>query len=111
VDIVDVPAIGSYADALRLPGASSYRTIFRFNDTDGAYPSAGLTAYKGSLYGAMRGRSWLCESTHNGSHLIQRHVLEDDHDLPSINDAECDVLAKHRGENPPAKKQVRDGSC
>lgn len=47
-----LPAVPSYDTALQPPGASSYKTIFRFNNTDGAYPSAGLTAYQGMLYGA-----------------------------------------------------------
>jgi uncharacterized repeat protein (TIGR03803 family) len=47
-----MPAVASFGNALQPPGASSYKTIFRFNDTDGAYPSAGLTAYQGALYGA-----------------------------------------------------------
>ena len=47
-----LPAVYSYGAALQRPEASSYKTIFRFNNTDGAYPSAGLTAYKDVLYGA-----------------------------------------------------------
>jgi uncharacterized repeat protein (TIGR03803 family) len=38
--------------ALQPPNASSYKTILSFNNTDGAYPSAGLIAYKGVFYGA-----------------------------------------------------------
>jgi uncharacterized repeat protein (TIGR03803 family) len=47
-----LPAAPFDGATLERAGASSYKTIFRFNSTDGAYPSAGLTAYKGSLYGA-----------------------------------------------------------
>jgi uncharacterized repeat protein (TIGR03803 family) len=47
-----LPEAPSYATALQSSGTVSYNTIFRFNDTDGAYPSAGLINYKGTLYGA-----------------------------------------------------------
>ena len=47
-----LPEVRAFGIALQPLGASSYKTIFRFNDTDGAYPSAGLTDYKGTLYGA-----------------------------------------------------------
>jgi uncharacterized repeat protein (TIGR03803 family) len=47
-----LPEVPSYGTALQPAGTSSYKTTFRFNYTDGAYPSAGLTSYKGTLYGA-----------------------------------------------------------
>jgi uncharacterized repeat protein (TIGR03803 family) len=46
-----LPATPSYGNALRAQAALGYKTIFRFNGTDGEYPSAGLTSYKGTLYG------------------------------------------------------------
>ena len=47
-----LPDVTSYGAALQPPAATSYKTIFRFNNIDGAYPSAGLTPYKDALYGA-----------------------------------------------------------
>jgi uncharacterized repeat protein (TIGR03803 family) len=46
-----LPEVPSYGNAEQ-PAAVTYKTIFRFNDKDGANPSAGLTNYNGTLYGA-----------------------------------------------------------
>jgi uncharacterized repeat protein (TIGR03803 family) len=46
-----LPQTPSYDATQRLDATTGYKTIFRFDGTDGEYPSAGLIDYKGTLYG------------------------------------------------------------
>jgi uncharacterized repeat protein (TIGR03803 family) len=47
-----LPQAPSYAAAWRAPAGVSYKTVFHFDGKDGDYPSAGLTDYNGTLFGA-----------------------------------------------------------
>jgi uncharacterized repeat protein (TIGR03803 family) len=53
-----LPDAQSYGAASGTGAAASYATIFRFNGKDGEYPSAGLTAYNGILYGVTASSSY-----------------------------------------------------
>lgn len=47
-----LPEMPSYRTIVQMADAASYKTIFHFGLDSGANPSAGLTNYKGTLYGA-----------------------------------------------------------